>query len=43
MKIEIRTQLLKDEKKILNTNTINFDEDDDINKRIKFKNDVNEK
>ena len=43
MKIEIRTQLLKNEKKILNTNMINFDENDDINERIKFKDNVNEK
>ena len=43
MKIKIRTQLLKDEEKILNMNTINFDENDDTNERIKFKNDVNEK
>ena len=43
MKIEIRTQLLKDEEKISNTNTINLDENDDINERIKFKDDVNEK
>ena len=43
MKIEIRIQLLKDEEKSLNTNTINIDENDDINERIKFKNNVNEK
>ena len=43
MKIEIRIQLLKDEKKILNMNTINLDENNDINERIKFKNNVNEK
>ena len=43
IKIEIRTQLLKDEEKTLNMNTINFDKDDDINERIKFKEDVNEK
>ena len=43
MKTEIRTQLLKNEKKISNTNIINFDKNDDINKRIKFKDDVNEK
>ena len=43
MKIKIRTQLLKNEKKISNTNTINFDENDDTNERIKFKDDINEK
>ena len=43
MKIKIRIQLLKDEKKISNTNIINFDENDDINERIKFKDNVNEK
>ena len=43
MKIEIRIQLLKDEKKFSNTNTINIDEDDDTNERIKFKDDINEK
>ena len=43
MKIEIRTQLLKDEEKISNTNTINLDENDDINERIKFKDDINKK
>ena len=43
MKIEIRIQLLKDEEKFSNTNMINLDEDDDINERIKFKDDVNKK
>ena len=43
MKIEIRIQLLKNEKKTSNTNTINFDEDDDTNERIKFKDDINKK
>ena len=43
MKIEIRTQLLKNEKKISNTNTINLNEDDDTNERIKFKDDINKK
>ena len=43
MKIEIGIQLLKDEKKISNTNIINFDENDNINERIKFKDDVNKK
>ena len=31
MKIEIHTQLLKDEKKTSNTNIINFNENDNIN------------
>ena len=43
MKIKIRIQLLKNEEKTSNTNTINFDENDDTNERIKFKNDVNKK
>ena len=43
MKIKIRIQLLKDEKKILNTNMINLNKNDDTNERIKFKNDINEK
>ena len=43
MKIKIRIQLLKDEKKTPNTNTINLDENDDTNERIKFKDDVNKK
>ena len=43
MKIEIRIQLLKDEKKFSNTNIININENDDTNERIKFKGDVNEK
>ena len=43
MKIEIRIQLLKIKKKISNMIIINFDENDDINERIKFKDNVNEK
>ena len=43
MKIEIRTQLLKNEKKISNMNMINFDEDDNTNERIKFKDNINKK
>ena len=43
MKIKIRTQLLKDKKSFLNINTINFNENNNINEGIKFKDNVNEK
>ena len=43
MKIKIRTQLLKDEEKISNTDIINFNKNDNTNERIKFKDDVNKK
>ena len=43
MKIEIRTQLLKNKKKFSNMNTINLDENNDTNERIKFKNNINKK
>ena len=43
MKIEIRIQLLKNEEKFSNINTINLDENNDTNERIKFKDDVNKK
>ena len=44
MKIKIRIQLLKDEKKFSNIKIINFNEDNNnTNKRIKFKDNINKK
>ena len=43
MKIEIYVQLSTDETKFSNKNTINLDKEDNLNKRIQFKNNIIEK